>query len=172
MPPALQPPQFRLATMLWIVAGLSVLFAAMVAVGPLAAFGLLLLVLSVFAHVIGAALGGRLRSIGNMTPADGEQAPGRRSPGRVQQHEYAPATALRRRTALSTATIAFTVSGAALAGVGGGALLIWITWGSVNLSTAAVAVGSSSVLGGLLGFATGSFTQIAGGAWREAHTGE
>ena len=61
----LKPPQFRLSTLLWGMAALSALFAAMTWVGPLAAFGLVLLALSIVAHVAGNALGTRLRENGS-----------------------------------------------------------------------------------------------------------
>ena len=64
--------------------------------------------------------------------------------------------------------LAFTIAGAASFGFVGSALLIWLTWRQLNVATAVVAILSPTVLGGILGFVVSSFTQTAGGAWREA----
>jgi hypothetical protein len=154
-----------------VIAALGLLFAAMTAAGAIGALLLLLLVLSIMAHVAGNVIGTRLRTIGS-TPDPAEKGVQRRPPRVVFQHEYAPATALCRRTAMSRMMIGATITGAVICGACGGAVLIWLTWGEVNLPTALVAVGSSTVLGGFLGFMTSSFTQIAGGAWREAGRGK
>ena len=166
--PLLRPPQFRLSTLLAFTTVAGLLFAAMAAAGPIGAFVLLLLALSIVAHVTSTAIGTRLREIGSMPDAD-EPGPTRRAKRDVRHDEYAPVTGLGRRVSLGRSLIAPTVAGAMLFGTCGGALLIWIAWSSMNFPTALVAVGSSSVLGGLLGFAAGSFTQVASGAWWEAH---
>ena len=61
--------------------------------------------------------------------------------------------------------------GAVLLGVTGSAALFWLTWGKLNAPTAIVAIGSSAVLGALVGFMCSSFAQIAGGAWWQARRG-
>ena len=168
--PALRPPQFKLATLFWVVTGCGLLFAAMAAAGPIGAFALLLLVLAIIAHVAGGAIGTQLREIGSTK--DPQESLTLRSPHqRVAQHEFAPETQLCRRTALSRTMIAFTIMGAVFVGILGSAALFWLTWGQVNLPTAIVAIGSSCVLGGLAGFMCSSFAQIAGGAWRQARRG-
>jgi hypothetical protein len=167
--PALRPPQFRLSTLLWIVTGCAALFAAMAAAGPIGAFALLLLVLAIIAHVAGGAIGTRLREIGSAK--DPEDVTVVRLRERVLQHEFAPETQLCRRTKLSRTMIAFTIAGAVLLGVAGSAALFWLTWAEVNVPTAIVAIGSSSVLGAFLGFMCSSFAQTAGGAWWQARRG-
>lgn len=164
--PGLRPPQFTLATMFWIVSGCGLLFAAMVAVGPLGAFALLLLVLAIVGHIAGNSIGTELRRIGDSH--DMAAGPQRRA---VAQHEFAPETQLCRRTSISRTMIGFTIAGAVLLGMIGSAALFWLTWGQVNLPTAIVAIGSSCVLGGFAGFMCSSFAQIAGGAWWQARRG-
>jgi hypothetical protein len=168
--PALRPPQFKLATLFWIVSGCGVLFAAMSAVGPLGAFALLVLVLAIIAHVSGAAIGAQLREIGSTK--DPQEALALRSPQQgVAEHEFAPKTQLCRRTSISRTMIGCTIAGAVLLGAVGSAILFWLAWGHVNLPTAIVAIGSSCLLGGLVGFMGSSFAQIAGGAMRQAGRG-
>lgn len=169
-PPALRPPQFRLATLLWLVTGCGLLFAAMTAAGPIGAFALLLLVLAIVAHVAGGAIGTRLREIGSAKETRETLALRPRRAG-VAEHEYAPPSQLSRRTALSRTMIGFTLAGALLLGTAGSAALFWLTWGQVNLPTAVVAIGSSCVLGALAGFTCSSFAQTAGGAWWQARRG-
>lgn len=170
LPPALRPPQFRLATLLWLVTGCALLFAAMAAVGPIGAFALLLLVLAIVAHVAGGAIGTRLREVGSASAAPDLRS-ARPLRERVAQHEFAPETQLCRHTSISRTMIAFTIAGAVLLGVAGSAALFWLTWGHVNMPTAIVAVGSSTVLGALAGFMCSSFAQTAGGAWWQARRG-
>ena len=167
--PALRRPQFTLATLFWIISGCGLLFAAMIAVGPLGAFALLLLVLAIVAHVAGNSLGTQLRQIGDKN--DSHDAPAKPRWRAVAEHEFVPETQLCRRTSISRTMIGFTIAGAVLLGVVGSAALFWLTWGQVNLPTAIVAIGSSCVLGGFVGFMCSSFAQIAGGAWWQARRG-
>lgn len=168
--PALRPPQFRLSTLLWGVTGCGLLFATMMAAGPIGGFALLLLVLAIIAHVAGGAIGTRLREIGSVRdPPEKISSHPRSEP--VPRHEFAPETQLCRRTAVSRTMVGFTIAGAVLLGMIGSAFLLWLTWGRVNLPTTIVAIGSSCMLGGLLGFMCSSFAQVAGGAWRQARRG-
>ena len=68
-----RPLQFRLATLLKIVAVLCLLLGSLKAFGPLFALAVLLLMLTLFAHVAGNAMGTRLRQEGNRTA---QQSPG------------------------------------------------------------------------------------------------
>ena len=167
--PALSPPQFRLSTLLWVVAALSALFSAMTAAGPLGGFVLLLMVLAVLAHIVGNSIGTRLRSCGNATIDDRESAPAHHRDAHIKHK--APASNLANTSGVTRSMVIFTVSGAVLMGTLGASLLMWFVWGRLNLPTAIVAIVSPAVLGGLLGFAISSFTRTAGGAWREAHVG-
>lgn len=153
---------------MWIMAAVGALLAGMTAAGPIGGFALLLLALAILAHVAGNSIGSRLQEIGDepLPCATDEHRRPRRS---VMENEYAPVSNLSRRTTISLTMIIFTITGAVLLGAGGGAMLIWLTWGQLNIPTAVVAVASSTVLGGFLGFTTSSLTQIAGGAWWEAN---
>src|SRR5688572_726592 len=65
LPPRLRPPQFGLRTLLLLVTACAVIFAAGQWLPPLWVAALVLLALSIFAHVAGNAIGTRLREIGN-----------------------------------------------------------------------------------------------------------
>ena len=122
----LRPPQFRLSTLLWGMTALSILFAAMTWVGPLAALGLLLLFLSIVAHVAGNAIGTRLREIGSRPRAETGGAPDflKRKPGsRVSAGECAPATRLGSHHPLGWLIVVATAIAFVLGGVAGGAFL-------------------------------------------------
>ena len=164
---ALKPPQFSLSTLLWVIAGLAGLFGLMTAAGPLGGFALLLLVLVIVAHVAGNSLGTRLRSFGSERVEDDH--PQRKAAVTTDPRQAAaPASNLSLRGKVSLAMLVFTIAGAAIFGALGTTTLIWLTWNQLNLATAIVAIVSPAVLGGWIGFAISSFTQTAGGAWREA----
>lgn len=152
-----------------VTAALGALFAAMTAAGPVGGFALLLLVLAVVAHVAGNAIGCRLRTIGTTRDAHAPRPSAERRAEPLREHQFAPASRLHSRTTISRTMIVFTVTGAVLLGIAGSGTLMWLTWGDVNLATVIVALGSSSILGGLLGFICSSFIQVAGGAWWQAN---
>ena len=165
--PALEPPQFSLATLFWVIAALGVLLGLMTALGPLGGFALLLFVLVLVAHVAGNKIGTRLRAFGN-EKVDDDHPLRKRPDENDARHAAAPASNLSSGGNVSLTMLVFTVAGAAIVGSVGSALLIWWTWSQLNVATAIVAVVSPMVLGGLIGFAISSFTQAAGGAWLEA----
>lgn len=169
--PALRPPQFGLATLLWGVAILCVLLTALTLVGPLGAFALTMLILSVLAHVSGNALGMRLRDCGDQ-PVDEHDRPLARvphydrgvnmplTPPRLSQH--------RRLGLVLTAIVALAMS----LGAGGGA---WWTIESQNPPPTAqdifLAAAAFGVLGGIWGLIAGGFVVVGVSAVKEALDG-
>lgn len=156
----LRPPQFRLSTLFWGMTALSVLFAAMTWVGPLAAFGLVLLALSIVAHVAGNAIGTRLRENGSR-PLPGEV--GRpefltRKPGsQVKACECAPATRLGGRHPLGWLIIVATIAAFLLGGLAGGVFLAWLCWEKSTVVSILCGAAASGALGGFGGFLVSSF---------------
>ena len=61
----LEPPQFRLRTLLLVIAGLCLLLAVLISLNPYGMFAAIMLVLIVLAHVAGATIGHRLRDHGD-----------------------------------------------------------------------------------------------------------
>jgi amino acid transporter len=168
--PALRPPQFGLSTLLWIVAFFCAALAAMKFVGPLGAFALVLLVLSVLAHISGNALGTRLRACGDQ-PVDEQDRP-IPSSVRFDRNELSlpgpRRLTQRQRLGILLTLIVLVAIGA---GVAGG---VWWTLHSEanptsqDIGLAAIAFG---VLGGIWGFIGGGFVVVGAGAIREAMQG-
>lgn len=168
--PGLEAPQLRLATMLWIVALLCSIFAVMGTAGPYAAFVLILLILAVFAHVSGNALGTRLRENGNRPiSSDGEKLNRPRFRTRpLNNDDYAPTTQLGRRYALGFVVLIATSVGALLGAAGGGSLLIFLNWQRITIYAIGFAILFCGLLGGFAGFLTSSFLHVLLGAQSEA----
>ncbi|MBW3599460.1 MAG: hypothetical protein KY475_19585 [Planctomycetes bacterium] len=166
--PALRPPQFRLSTLLWVVALMGAVLAAMNLVGPIGAFALALFILSVVAHVSGNALGTRLRRLGD-EPVDDDDRPVHRRPqfgtGNVKPGPR-PRLGEYRRMGLLLAIVV--VASVAL-GAGGG---VWWTLRTgqpaPTIQDLALAATAFGVLGGIWGFITGGFLLVGAGAVREA----
>jgi hypothetical protein len=168
--PALRPPQFGLSTLLWIVAFFCAALAAMKFVGPLGAFALVLLVLSVLAHVSGNALGTRLRACGDQ-PVDENDRPIRRSGRFAPSNSPTPGPRrLSERQRLGILLMIIIVLAISAGSAGG----VWWTLhaeanpSSQDIGLAAVAFG---VLGGIWGFIGGGFVVVGAGAIREAIRG-
>ncbi len=163
--PGLKPPRFGLATLMWAIAVLGVLFALISYLGSHATLLLILFALAVVAHVAGNALGTRLRANGD-TPlpereGDRYEPPQTRVPG---QGDFAPTTKLHDRGALGLPIAIATAAGVVAGGLLGGALLGLVaqpapSWPAVLLGAAAC-----GVLGGIWTFIAFGFIQVAGGA--------
>jgi fatty acid desaturase len=158
----LKPPQFRLRTMLLAVALLSVLLALMTSVGPLAAFGLLLLTLSIIAHVAGNAIGTRLRENGSR-PLEAEPVPSesRRAKTKVPlpRGDFAPATRLSAQHPLGWIVLAAFATGVIVGGSAGGGFLAWLCWERITPVSVACGAAASGALGGFAGFLISSFAR-------------
>jgi hypothetical protein len=167
--PALPPPQFRLSTLLWIVALVCAATAAMKFVGPLGAFALVLFAFLVLAHISGNAIGTRLRALGDQ-PVDEMDRP---VPPPERGKVSLPVLAPRRLTQRQRLGLLLTliVAAAIVAGAAGGA---WWTLSSErnpssqDIGLAAIAYG---VLGGIWGLIGGGFLVAGVGAVREALQG-
>lgn len=158
----LKPPQFRLSTLLWGMTALSVLFAAMTWVGPLAAFGLLLLFLSIVAHVAGNSIGTRLRENGSRRLAgdhiDFDNQ--RRKPGSpLVVGDCAPATTLSSRHPLGWLIVVATAAAFLVGGIVGGTFLAWLCWEKSTLVSILCGAAASAALGGFGGFLVSSFAR-------------
>lgn len=166
--PGLRPPQFRLSTILWWVAGLCVIFALMPRIGPYGSFVLILGTAAVALHVIGNALGTQLRENGDtLLDEAGRPLPRRRRIPPEQRH-FAPTTTLGAKGSLGFTLLVLTSAGAIVGAIGGGAALALLMGPGASIPSLAVAILSSGVLGGFLGFLTSSFTQVLFGAIRHA----
>ncbi len=128
----------------------------------LALFGL-----AIFAHVAGNALGTRLRNHGNVR-VDAGPAP---RPRIASEEHFAPATRLSEHHRLGWWMWVMTGLGALLGACAGGAFLAAVNWERATVANVSLAASSCAVLGGLLGFWTGSFAQVVTQALWHAHQG-
>lgn len=161
----LGPPQFGLRALLLAVSAVAVLFGLWQWLSPITFAVLILLVLTILAHIAGNVIGSRLR--------DGRQ--GYRTlpeqhehTSELHDHHFAPVTRLGQRHSLGWLPLLSAIAGTtAGAGIGGGwtAVAIWNQFDWLPVVIAAVAFG---VLGGLGGFLTAGFLKALGDAWSEA----
>ncbi len=167
--PGLRPPQFRLSTLMWLVAALCAVFALAGVVGPYGTLVLVLFVLAVFAHVAGNALGTRLRENG-----DRPQPPDDRTPLKLPlnrpplQDEFAPKTQLGERRPMPWTHLIVTCSGVLVGASLGGLLLTLLNWDRITIASMLFAIFACGVLGGLAGFGIGSFVRVMIGVQSQA----
>ena len=164
---ALKPPQFTLRTLLVVMTALACLFAVMTAVGSLWSLAILLLLALVSAHVVGNAVGTKLRDRSARCPIVRHRiVPSRFATPR----EFALPKRLTEPAPLHWITLVMAGGGALAGGYFGGSAL---ADNYPEATTAAVVLGvvSSGVLGGFAGFATSSFLSVMRQALSEAHAG-
>ncbi len=169
----LRPPQFRLSTLLWVVAGVGMLCASFTYFGPHAALILILLVTVVGAHVAGNALGTQLRANGNQPIDRGGRQPAQRSRRPPAAEDFAPTSELHDRRSLGLPVVVATVAGGVLTAAAGGLMMIVVldevpTWTAIVAGT--LACGALGAMGTFMAF---SFIQVAGGAlWRATRSAD
>ena len=159
----LQPPQFRLGTMMWLVAALCVLFSLMGIVGSQGTLLLVLLFFAIVAHVAGNAIGTRLRRNGDVRPAADRadaMAAAERASRRLTESDFAPTTSLSERFPLGLIIVVMTVLGMLLGGAVGGYVLAMLNWERATWFSIAFGALFSSVLGGIAGFLASSFLRV------------
>jgi hypothetical protein len=161
--PSLRPPQFGLRTLLLLMAAIGVLLALRQWLDPIVIVAILFLVLSVFCHVAGNAIGTRLREIGSQpNQAAEELVPTARL--RPEPNDFAPATQLGQRSSLGWTIIIATSVGITTGAIGGGFWTFLTSRGGPEIVTIAIGVAAFGVLGGLAAFATVGFAQVLFGA--------
>ena len=165
----LEPPQFRLSTLLYAVALMAVLCALVSYFGLHSALVLVLFALAVAAHIAGNALGTQLRANGDrpLSGKDGKPATRsiRRSP---TADEFAPATELRDRRSLGRPIVIATISGGVLTATTGGILLMTILDRAPTLTALIGGTVACGALGAIWTFVAFSFVQVAWSAIRQA----
>ncbi|MGE0610557.1 MAG: hypothetical protein AB7O62_25940 [Pirellulales bacterium] len=157
--------QFSLRTLLLGMSLLSVLFAAMSAMGPIWSILVGWCAVLVFAHVAGMVWGERVRRLPALPEPDDRLSA---RPRTVPVEGFAPGTRLRENAAPGGPMIFLTCLGAAA----GGAVGSYLLWKPLQPWTFypgyVVGVASASIVGGFLGYLAGSFIETALSAWREA----
>lgn len=158
--------------MLWAVTGCAVFLAAMhwLQLSPLAVAGLLFLAVSVFLHIVGNAIGTRLRELGD-DPEIRQAGLHPLESQRPRPEDFAPASRLSLRQSLGWAIIAATLAGAILGGIGGGTWTFLTSRGPVNLPNIGIGVIAFGALGGLAAFGVFALVQVLSGAIWQALRG-
>lgn len=140
---------------------------------------MILTVLSIFAHVAGAALGGRLRAskdvelrfkTGEASDVDGEEIESRLlQPMEAQQADFARQTQLSEQRPLNLEPIYYFVGvGAVFCAIAASVVLIWYMWDSLAIVNVLFGAASAAMIGGLFGFLAGSLYQVVRSALSEA----
>lgn len=152
--------QFRLRTLLVLVAAAAVLSAVMAHVGPLWSTLLVFCGLLIVAHVAGNACGTH----------NTESAPPRKSPlmTTARLGLRLRTTLLRERHGPGWLVGLGIAVGALVGGLVGTTVLWFVYWGPFGAGPVGVGGVSSAVVGGFLGFLVASFVEIGGRAWRQA----
>ena len=159
--PGLNPPQFRLSTMLTVTALVCFALALAKIIHPMLSGVMALGLFLVFAHIAGNVLGTQLKhSSRHAQPLEGRHQP---SPACTEKR-VAPATRLRYRAQLGWGTVIASSFGALVGGIGGGWLLWWSLNGDASIPSMALGVISCGVLGGFWGFGVSSLLGVLGGA--------
>jgi hypothetical protein len=167
--PALRPPQFRLRTLLVLIAVCAGLLALTQWLEPLTVVGIAFLMLSVAAHVAGNALGTRLRQHPRSV-----QSPSTVSAKRalVRAEHFAPTTKLSHTSPLGWPLFAATLAGLVAGGVGGGYWVIVTSPQPAAELNIAVGIVAWGVLGAIFSFIGVGFLQVATGAiWQSLGMG-
>ncbi len=164
--PPLDPPRFRLRTLMWLVALACVLVAIMTSLSAYGVFAAVLTVLAIAGHLIGAALGHRLRDHGDRPLPTRTTTIDPRRP--VGAHEFAPATKLSQYRGPGKWVLGNTVVWCVLGAIMGGVLMAILCGEKTTLANVSAGAIAFSVLGALWGFALGAFVQELASAWWDA----
>lgn len=169
--PGLPPPQFSVLSLLLLTTSVAGIIVLGLRVGPIAALVCVLALLSLVAHVAGAALGEQLRGRRGEYTADPDNGEGVRirQPTQAQPSDFAQTTQLSRKKALHRRPIAWSIGlGAGLASILGAAILSFVMWDDLSIPNVMFGSFSSAVIGGMIGFWIGSLYQVARSALAEA----
>lgn len=161
---SLRPPQFGLRTLLAIVTACGILLALRQWFDPIVILVLIFLTLCMFCHVVGNAIGTRLRQIGDSPDSVPSEEPYRRIRVPPNPQDFAPATQLSRRQSLGWAVVIASSVGATSGAIGGGLWTFVGARGQAGPLDIVIGVIAFAVLGGLAAFAVFGFTQVLLGA--------
>lgn len=167
--------QFSLRTLLLVTTAvaLGILFLQELAerFGIVAAFVAILAALSIFAHVAGAAIGSRFRTLRSESAASDidDEVTEHHQPLKAVATDFAPRTELSRQQPLTRKPIYWSVGiGACGCATVAAFILTLVMWQDLAIVNVLFGAFSAAVLGGLLGFWIGSFFQVVRSALADA----
>jgi hypothetical protein len=163
--PAERPFQFGLRSLLIGVTLAGGLLAILVRLDWFWSLGLVWILLLAGAHVAANAWGTKVKQRVGRQSLQAEQT------GPAPAIKFAPSTRLRRSHSRGRTMLFCGAAGAVLGGIGGTLLLATVYVGRAGFVPIALGGGSAAILGGLLGFLSSSFLNVAGHAMREAAEG-
>jgi hypothetical protein len=136
---------------------------------PLAGGGLLFFAVAIALHVLGNAIGTRLREIGDRPEIQAVEEDGGRF-RRPRPEDFAPVTRLSAKQSLGWIIAAATLVGMIAGGLGGGVWTAIASRGPLNPFNIGIGVVAFAVLGGLAAFGTAALVQVLAGAiWQALH---
>ena len=165
---AMRPPQFGLRAMFIGMTVLGASFALFAAIGLAISAMLTLFVALVILHVVGNALGMRLRDgyiSGSSGPTCNEL---NERPLATTAPVVSAARRLQENTAIRRPWLIAAAIGAAIFGTLGGIGIAAAVGKKLTIAGLALGIGSSAALGGMFGFMVCSLWSVARTAWREA----
>jgi len=157
--PGLRLPRFRIVTLLLLTGLLCAAFAVVAALSPQAVVGFILLLLCVVAHVAGNALGTQLRDNGSQISGISSTEWKQRFLPPAPQ-DVPPVTVLSHKRGPGILVLIITVACAVAGAVVGGGLLAWINWEQLNIAIGIFCFTATAAIGGVVGFAGGSFVTV------------
>jgi hypothetical protein len=164
MPPGGLRPQFRLITLFLLLTLVGLIFAAFQYIGAIGTFALILAILVVTAHVSGNAIGTALRD-GVRPKSQPRETASTLEPAEKQ---FAPITNLGESRALGRPIYFVTAISSVVLGVGGITLIKLFSTKPISIPNTIAGAIVLSGLGAFWTFVTGSFLQVAFGAFLHA----
>jgi hypothetical protein len=164
----LKPPKFGLAALFFMIAMLGASFAAIKFFGGHAAIGVVVMLLAVAAHVVGTAIGKKLRDSGNrpLPNADGELP--EYAQRELTDDDFAPSTRLSRHDSMGRATFVLIAIGAILSAAVGAILFLFVYWEKAEIWNIGAGALAFAILGGIATFAGVGFLRASIGAVSQA----
>jgi hypothetical protein len=163
----LGPPQYGLRTLLIVVSSAAALLGLWQWLSPIMFAAVLLLLLSIVAHVAGNVIGSRLRD-GILKAKGIEHDPDRPQSTLLRDHHFAPVTKLGRRQSLGWIPLVSALAGLLIGGAGGGSATAFLLARDFDWFPVVIAACAFGALGGFGGFLVVGFIQALGEAWHEA----
>lgn len=170
-PTAGMPFQFRLRSMLLLVAAVSGLLAIMQLIGAVWSAILVWFLLLVLAHVTANFWGTHVAPSAGRRPSDGGEPDGLIEHGPSRSAPVIGAVRLSESLRPGWPMFVATATGAVVGGTLGSVALFLLNFDRAGYAGVAVGSISAAIVGGFLGFLTSSFVSIGLRAWKEALSG-
>ncbi|QDU29784.1 hypothetical protein ETAA8_48990 [Anatilimnocola aggregata] len=168
-PSPLGPPQFGLRTLLLVVSSLAVLLGLSQWLSPITLAAVILLVLSIVAHIAGNVIGTRLRA-GRHAKSLAKIDPPDHAAISLRDDHFAPVSKLGRQHSLGWLPLVSAIVGLAIGALIGGVWTAILLHPSFDLFTIAIAAVAFGALGSFGGFLIVGFAKAGWDAWHEAAT--